>query len=77
MTDEQNSKTARKALEILKAEKLQFIPFMKDKVAVWEMQQFKNSAEDTMIAEILKSKEFFNFLEGQLKSKISVQQSLF
>ncbi len=78
MTDkDQNSKTAKKVLETLKAEKLQFLVFMKPKVATWEMQQFKNSPEDAMLADILKSKEFFNFLDGQLKSKLQVQETLF
>ncbi len=74
---EQNSKTAKKALETLKAEKLQFLVFMKPKSPAWEMSQFKNSPEDTMLADILKSKEFFNFLDGQLKSKLQVQETLF
>ena len=73
----QVSASAKKTLELLRNEKLQFLTFMKSNVPVWEMSAFKNSNEDKLLAEILTGSEFRKFLEAQLKSKIIIQESLF
>ncbi len=69
--------TAKNLLKIIKEGNIQIITFLKETKPLSEAIAYKNSQEDVMLNEILKSKEFDNFLQGQLERKTTIQSTLF